>query len=90
MQSIIGYAHTVDTVGRREAFIWNVVHGMRNLKQVLEAEHGLDLAAWTPTRANAKSAVGGVIVGDGVNCGASRVGVLDADRAIGNNVSVLI
>ena len=45
---------------------------MRNLKQVLQADYGLDLAAWTLTRANAMSADGSVIVGDGFIGGARR------------------
>ena len=30
-----------------EAFIWDADYGMRNLKDVLENNHGLDLTGWT-------------------------------------------
>ena len=65
--TIIGYSHTgISVSGGEEAFIWDTIHGMRNLKQVLQADYGLDLAGWTLTRANAMSADGTVIVGDGI------------------------
>ena len=79
--TVIGYSHTGISVSvGEEAFIWDAVHGMRNLKQVLQADYGLDLAAWTLSRANAMSADGSVIVGDGFIGGcASRVGRGDSD-----------
>jgi uncharacterized membrane protein len=71
--TIIGYSDTGISVGvGEEAFIWDAVHGMRNLKQVLQEDHGLNLAGWTLTRANAMSADGRVIVGDGIIGGARR------------------
>ncbi len=71
--TIIGYSHTGISVSvGEEAFIWDAVHGMRNLKQVLQADYGLNLAGWTLTRANAMSADGRVIVGDGIIGGARR------------------
>jgi uncharacterized membrane protein len=73
--TIVGYSHTGISVSGavgEEAFIWDTVHGMRNLKQVLQAEYGFDLAPWTLTRANAMSADGTVIVGDGIIGGARR------------------
>lgn len=49
------------------AFIWDAQHGMRDLKQVLEAEYGLSLAGWTLRDATAITPNGDVIVGWGVN-----------------------
>jgi probable HAF family extracellular repeat protein len=68
--TVIGYSETGIT--SEEAFIWDAVHGMRNLKQVLQVDCGLDLTGWTLTRANAMSADGSVIVGDGIIGGARR------------------
>jgi uncharacterized membrane protein len=71
--TIVGYSHTGSSVSvGEEAFIWDTVNGMRNLKQVLQADYGLNLAGWTLTRANAMSADGSVIVGDGIIGGARR------------------
>jgi uncharacterized membrane protein len=71
--TVIGYSHTgISGGGGEEAFIWDTAHGMRNLRQVLQADYGLDLAGWTLTRANAMSADGSVIVGDGIIGGARR------------------
>jgi probable HAF family extracellular repeat protein len=71
--TVIGYSHTGISVGvGEEAFIWDSAHGMRNLQQVLQADFGLDLTAWTLSRANAISANGSVIVGDGIINGARR------------------
>jgi uncharacterized membrane protein len=73
--TIVGYSHTgitvPGTVGE-EAFIWDPQHGMRNLMEFLETDFGLDLTPWTLTRANAISADGSVIVGDGLFNGARR------------------
>lgn len=49
------------------AFIWNAVHGMRDLGQVLTDEHSIDLAGWRLTSAEDISADGRVIVGTGIN-----------------------
>jgi probable HAF family extracellular repeat protein len=71
--TIVGYAETGIGVGvGEEAFIWDEAHGMRNLKEVLQSQYGLDLSAWTLSRANAISADGSVIVGDGVINGQRR------------------
>jgi uncharacterized membrane protein len=71
--TIIGYSHTgISGGGGEEAFVWDTVHGMRNLKQVLQTQYGLDLSAWTLSRANAMSADGRVIVGNGIVNGARR------------------
>lgn len=48
------------------AFIWTEAHGMRDMKQVLEAT-GLDLAGWALTSASAVSDDGSVIAGAGTN-----------------------
>jgi uncharacterized membrane protein len=50
-----------------EAFLWDPIHGMRNLKDLLENEHGLDLTGWTLTSARGISADGNTIVGYGQN-----------------------
>jgi probable HAF family extracellular repeat protein len=51
------------------AFIWDAVHGMRNLRDVLVDDFGLgtSLAGWTLNRAEAISADGQFIVGNGIN-----------------------
>jgi probable HAF family extracellular repeat protein len=48
-------------------FIWNAEKGMRDLKEMLVAEFGLDLTGWTLTSAEAVSADGRTIVGCGRN-----------------------
>jgi probable HAF family extracellular repeat protein len=53
-------------MGRR-AFTWDEVHGMRYLHEVLEQEYGLDLGDWVLTSANAISADGRTIAGEGLN-----------------------
>jgi len=49
------------------AFIWDAVHGMRDLKDVLITEFGLDLTGWQLTQARGISDDGATIVGYGVN-----------------------
>ena len=51
----------------QEAFVWDEANGMRNLKDVLEGEHGLNLTGWTLTVAQGVSADGMVIVGWGTS-----------------------
>lgn len=55
----------------REAFIWDPIHGTRNLRSVVIAEFGLEaaraLAGWTLRTATAISADGTVIAGNGIN-----------------------
>ena len=51
----------------RVAFIWDSVHGMRDLRDVLVSDFGLDLTGWTLRSANDISADGTVIVGTGIN-----------------------
>jgi probable HAF family extracellular repeat protein len=50
-----------------EAFIWNSAQGMRSLQQVLTNDYGLDLTGWSLNRANAISADGLTVVGEGTN-----------------------
>jgi hypothetical protein len=49
------------------AFIWDALHGMRNLRDVLVNDLGLDLTGWTLHRATAMSEDGSTIVGWGTN-----------------------
>lgn len=53
--------------GYSEAFLWDSISGMRNLRDVLIDGFGLDLASWTLTIATGISADGKVIVGNGLN-----------------------
>ena len=50
----------------REAFIWDTVHGMRNLKDVFVSEYGFDLTGWRLTGARI-SDDGTHFFGGGVN-----------------------
>jgi uncharacterized membrane protein len=50
-----------------EAFIWDRSNGIRNLREVLVSEYGLDLDGWTLLSARGISADGGTIVGEGRN-----------------------
>ncbi|MFG0285406.1 MAG: hypothetical protein ACF8R7_13395 [Phycisphaerales bacterium JB039] len=56
-------------LGDGEAFIWTESLGMRDLKDYLQAEHGLDLSNWVLYAATAISADGRTIVGRGKNGG---------------------
>ncbi len=49
------------------AIIWDPVHGMRRLRDVLIIDYGLDLTGWELTSARSLSADGDTIVGSGVN-----------------------
>jgi probable HAF family extracellular repeat protein len=65
---IVGRAVDADVSDR--AFLWDAVHGMRDLRTVLEDEYGLDLTGWVLTEATGISAVTGgafTVVGRGVN-----------------------
>jgi probable HAF family extracellular repeat protein len=62
---IVGY--TALATGPGQAFIWDQAHGMRSLKNVLQTEHGLDLAGWELLIAADISADGLTIVGTGQN-----------------------
>ena len=50
-----------------EAFIWNSTQGMRSLQQVLTNDYGLNLTGWSLYQANAISADGLTVVGEGTN-----------------------
>lgn len=49
------------------AFIWDETNGIRNLKNVLELDLGLDLTGWELMSANAISDDGRIIVGEATN-----------------------
>jgi uncharacterized membrane protein len=53
--------------GSPTAFIWDDGNGMRNLKDVLETDYGLDLTDWQLQRATGISDDGNTIVGTGIN-----------------------
>jgi probable HAF family extracellular repeat protein len=57
-----------------DAFIWDEVHGMRSLKNVLQNECGLDLAGWNLEEAQGLSDDGLTISGWGYNPDGVRVG----------------
>jgi probable HAF family extracellular repeat protein len=63
---VVGYSSTGATVGTGyEAFLWDAIHGMRSVKQILQADFGVNLTGWTLERVNAISADGNTWVGDG-------------------------
>jgi len=68
---IVGYSITDGEFGAGnlvyEAFIWDTLHDMRNLKDVFTTEYGLDLSGWTLREARAISDDGLTIVGWGYN-----------------------
>jgi len=47
------------------AFIWDIAHGIRELKQVLSSDFGLDMTGWTLESAEGISADGRFITGSG-------------------------
>ena len=49
-----------------EAFVWDGMNGIRNLRDVLISQ-GDDLTGWRLDRANGISADGNIIVGSGIN-----------------------
>jgi hypothetical protein len=50
-----------------EAFIWDTVNGMRNLRKVLAYDYGLNLAGWILQEARGISADGRTLIGWGLN-----------------------
>jgi probable HAF family extracellular repeat protein len=50
-----------------KAFIWDETNGMRNLRDVLVNDYGLDLTGWNLWMATGISADGLTIVGEGIN-----------------------
>jgi probable HAF family extracellular repeat protein len=53
--------------GPCKAFIWDAVHGVRSVQQVLTNDFGLNLAGWSLGGASAVSPDGGAIVGSGTD-----------------------
>lgn len=53
--------------GGEVAFIWDSLHGMRDLRDVLVGDFGLDLTGWTLRYVSDISADGTAIVGTGIN-----------------------
>lgn len=64
---IVGVADWDGGLGTQKAMIWDAAHGMRDLKVVLQSEHGLDLSGWSLTGASGISGDGTVIAGEGVS-----------------------
>ncbi len=60
---VVGWSESDDG---EQAFVWDPVHGMRDLKSVL-ALMGFSTSGWTLQRVNAISGTGRVMVGDGIN-----------------------
>lgn len=63
---IVGRDTNFGGPGSDEAFIWDPVHGMRNLQQVLTSD-GLNLTGWSLQEGTGISPDGNTIVGDGVD-----------------------
>ncbi|MCZ8191916.1 MAG: PEP-CTERM sorting domain-containing protein [Microcystis sp. LE19-338.1B] len=61
---VVGYS---ESANGQELFIWNSTQGMRSLQQVLTNDYGLNLTGWSLYQANAISADGLTVVGDGTN-----------------------
>jgi probable HAF family extracellular repeat protein len=57
-----------------EAFVWDAVHGMRSLRQILASQFdlGANLEGWKLQSANAVSADGSFVVGYGLNPNGNR------------------
>lgn len=64
---VVGASSTSWSSSTRLAYIWDSTHGIRNLKDVLTNEYGLDLTGWTLLSANDISSNGNVIVGEGID-----------------------
>lgn len=58
-----------NSTGGYVPFIWDEANGMRVLREVLEAEYGLDLGGWTLTDVTGMSSDGVYLVGRGINAG---------------------
>jgi probable HAF family extracellular repeat protein len=65
--SVVVGSSGVHPAPKTAAFIWDAVHGMRDLHAVLLNDYGLEVGAWELTIAQAVSADGRTIVGRGVN-----------------------
>ena len=64
---IVGRGRESDINSTSRVFIWDVTHGMRDLRDVLVAEYGLNLGSWILSEAQGISADGRTIVGQGTN-----------------------
>lgn len=64
---ITGTAYTSPMGNGGYAFVWDSIHGVRDLQDILMVEYGLPLEGWTLLGANAISADGRAIVGWGTN-----------------------
>ncbi len=62
---IVGFRSSMGDFGPDTAFIWDPIHGMRDLKNVLTQDYGLDLTGWTLNYPNGISDDGLTIVGSG-------------------------
>lgn len=62
---IVGFGNSA--IRGREAFIWDALHGMRSLQDVLATEYSVNLAGWTLNTATAVSADGLSLAGFGTN-----------------------
>jgi probable HAF family extracellular repeat protein len=79
---IVGSGWDTQYIG--QAFIWDSVHGIRDLKTVLQTEYGLNLTGWKLTDPSTITPDGKVIVGQGTN----PSGKQEAFRAVlGNPVT---
>ncbi len=65
--SIAVGSSAIDTVIGRAAIIWDEQNGIRNIKNVLETDFGLDLTGWELIEAVDISDDGLVIAGNGIN-----------------------
>lgn len=72
--SVIVGASSTDTTTPfgNEAFLWTPVAGMRDLRQMVETDFGIDLSGWTLTEATGISADGQTITGYGYNPSGNR------------------
>lgn len=51
----------------QEAFVWDATNAMRNLREVMRADYGMDLPGWVLAEATGISRYGSFIVGHGTN-----------------------
>ena len=58
---------SADATSGSTCFLWNSTSGMRELKSALLSDYGLDLSGWTIYSANAVSANGRAICGNGIS-----------------------